>query len=59
MLSMFLLYIFLFIFHISFFLRDNNGNKSFPVGKYMRKNICAIPVTVDLLIVFRNSKTIL
>ena len=59
MLSMFPLYIFLFIFDISFFLRDHDGNKTFPVGKYMQKNICAIPVAIDFLIVFRNSRTML
>ena len=48
MLSMFPLYIFLFIFDISFFLRDHNGNKAVQL-------FCAIPVTIDFLIVFRNS----
>ena len=48
MLSMFLLYIFLFTFDISFFLRDHNGNKSVQL-------FCAIPVAIDFLIVFRNS----
>ena len=48
MLSMFPLYIFLFIFDISFFLRDHNGKK-------VVQCFCAIPVTMDFLIVFRNS----
>ena len=52
MLSTFSLYIFLFIFDISFFLRDHNGNKSV-------KSFCAIPVAIDFLIAFRNSITIL
>ena len=52
MLSMFPLYIFLFIFDISFFLRDQNVNKVVQL-------FCAIPVARDFLTVFRNSITIL
>ena len=52
MLSMFRLYIFLFIFDISFFLRDQNGNKAVQL-------FCAIPVAIVFLIVFHNSITIL
>ena len=52
MLSIFPLYIFLFIFDISFFLRDHNGNKAVQI-------FCAIPVVIGFLIVFRNSITIL
>ena len=42
MLSMFPLYIFLFIFDISFFLRNHNGNKSVQL-------FCAIPVAIVFL----------
>ena len=52
MLSMFPLYIFLSIFDISFFLRDDNGNKAVQL-------FCAIPVAIDFLTVFRNSVTIM
>ena len=41
-----------FIFDISFFLRDNNGNKSVQL-------FCAIPVVIDFLIAFHNSLIIL
>ena len=41
-------HIFFFIFDISFFLRDQNGNKAVQL-------FCAIPVAIDFLIVFRNS----
>ena len=48
MLSMIPLYIYIYIFFdISFFLRDHNGNKAMQL-------FCAIPVTIDFLIVFRN-----
>ena len=52
MLSMFSLYIYFLFFDISFFLRDHNGNKAVRL-------FCAIPVAIDLLIVFRNSLTVL
>ena len=52
MLSMFCLYIFLFIFDISFFLMDRNGNKTVQL-------FCAIPVAIDVLVLFCNSITIL
>ena len=51
MLSMFRLYIFLFIFDISFFLRNHNGNKAV-------QHSCAIPVAIDFLIVFRSSNSL-
>ena len=52
MLSMLPLYIYFLFFDISFFLRDHNGNKAVQL-------FCAIPVTIDFLIVFRNSLTIM
>ena len=52
MLSMFPLYIFIFIFDISFFLRDHNGNTAVQL-------FCAIPVAIVFLTVFHNSITIL
>ena len=52
MLSMFSLYIFLFIFDVSFFPRDHNGNKAVQL-------FCAIPVAIVFLIVFHNSIIIL
>ena len=52
MLSVIPLNIFLFIFDISFSLRDHNGNKAVQL-------YCAIPVAIDFLIVFRDSKAIL
>ena len=44
--------LYFFIFDISFFLRDNNGNKSVQL-------FCAIPVVIDFLIAFHNSLIIL
>ena len=41
-----------FTLNISFFVRDHNGNKDVQL-------FCAIPVTIDLLIDFHNSLTIL
>ena len=52
MLSMFPLYVFLFLFDISFFLRDHNGSTVVQL-------FCAILVAIDFLFVFRNSITIL
>ena len=52
MLSMFPPYIFLFIFDISFFLRDHNGNKAV-------KLFSVIPVAINFKIVFRISITVL
>ena len=51
MLSTFPLCIF-FIFSISFFLWDHNGNKAV-------QPFCSIPVATDFLTVFRNPITIL
>ena len=51
MFSKFLLCIF-FIFDISFFLKDHNGNQDM-------QPFCGIPVAIDFLIVFCNSMTIL
>ena len=52
MLSMLALYIFLFIFDMSFFLRVHNGNKAVQL-------FCAVHVAIDFLTVFHNSMTIL
>ena len=52
MLSMFPLYVFLFLFDISFFLRDHNGSTVVQL-------FCAIITAIDFLFVFRNSITIL
>ena len=50
MLFMFPLYIFLFIFDMSFFSRDHKGNKTFQV-------FCAFPVAIVFSNVFHNSST--
>ena len=50
MLSMLPVYIFLFIFDISFFLRVHNGNKAVQI-------FSAIPIAIDFLVAFRNSIT--
>ena len=47
----FSLYVF-FVFAISFFLRDHNGNKAVQI-------FCAIPLAIFFFIVFGNSRTIL
>ena len=47
----FSLYVF-FVFAISFFPRDHNGNKAVQI-------FCAIPLAIYFLIVFGNSRTIL
>ena len=53
MLFVFPLYVYIFLIsNTSFFLRDHNGNKAVQL-------FCAIPVTIDSLIIFRNSVTIL
>ena len=50
MLPMFPLHIYFLFFDISFFLRDQNGNKTV-------QRFCAIPAAIDFLIVFRKSLT--
>ena len=52
MLSTFPLYIFLFIFDISFFLRDDKGNKAVQL-------FCAISFAIDFFSGFCNSTIVL